>query len=258
MHVSQTSPVSGPTISVALTPAAPIPIEGCTVVAVDILRATTAICAAFQAGAEEIVPLDTLEALEGYRGKGYLLAAERGGKKIGDAHYGNSPTEYLRHDLHGQRLAYSTTNGTRCILRGAAADTTLVGAFANITALTERLLSSPTPLVIICSGWEGNICVEDTLFAGALIERLLASGRYSTTNDAARMALDLWHLGKSDPYAYCLPRAYHIQRLDSFGSHDDVLFAFRPDTCPVVPQLEEGRLKIAAAKNRLKLRTHRK
>ena len=247
MHVSQTSPVSGPTISVALTPAAPIPIEGCTVVAVDILRATTAICAAFQAGAEEIVPLDTLEALEGYRGKGYLLAAERGGKKIGDAHYGNSPTEYLRHDLHGQRLAYSTTNGTRCILRGAAADTTLVGAFANITALTERLLSSPTPLVIICSGWEGNICVEDTLFAGALIERLLASGRYSTTNDAARMALDLWHLGKSDPYAYCLPRAYHIQRLDSFGAHDDVLFAFRPDTCPVVPQLEEGRLKIAAA-----------
>ena len=118
MNASQISPVSGPTITVALTPAAPIPIEGCTVVAVDILRATTAICAAFQAGAEEIVPLDTLEALEGYRGKGYLLAAERGGKKIGDAHYGNSPTEYLRHDLHGQRLAYSTTNGTRCILRG--------------------------------------------------------------------------------------------------------------------------------------------
>lgn len=238
--------MSGPTISVALTPAAPIPIEGCTFVAVDILRATTAICAAFQAGAEVIVPLDTLEALEGYRGKGYLLAAERGGKKIGDAHYGNSPTEYLRHDLHGQRLAYSTTNGTRCILRGAAADTTLVGAFANITALTERILNNvsrtPAPLVIICSGWEGNVCVEDTLFAGALIERLLASGRYSTTNDAARMALDLWRLGKDDPYAYCLPRAYHIQRLDSFGAHHDVLFAFRQDTCPVVPRLEDGKL----------------
>ena len=237
--------MSASPISVALTPAAPISIEGCTVVAVDILRATTAICAAFQAGADEIVPLDTLEALENYRGKGYLLAAERGGKKIGDAHYGNSPTEYLRHDLHGQRLAYSTTNGTRCILRGAAADTTLVGAFANIMALTERFLSHPAPLVIICSGWEGNFCIEDTLFAGALIDRLLDSGRYSTTNDATRMALDLWNLGKDDPYAYCLPRAYHIQRLDSFGAHDDVLFAFRQDTCPVVPRLEGGKLKIA-------------
>ena len=237
--------MSASPISVALTPAAPISIEGCTVVAVDILRATTAICAAFQAGADEIVPLDTLEALENYRGKGYLLAAERGGKKIGDAHYGNSPTEYLRHDLHGQRLAYSTTNGTRCILRGAAADTTLVGAFANIMVLTERLLSHPAPLVIICSGWEGNFCIEDTLFAGALIDRLAASGLYAVLQDAARMALDLWRLGKDDPYAYCLPRAYHIQRLDSFGAHDDVLFAFRQDTCPVVPRLEGGKLKIA-------------
>ena len=124
-------------ISLALTPALTPRLEGTTVVSVDILRATTAICAAFQAGAEEIVPLDTLEALEGYRGKGYLLAAERGGRKVGDAHYGNSPTEYLRHDLHGKRLAYSTTNGTRCILRGADACETLVGAFANISALTE-------------------------------------------------------------------------------------------------------------------------
>lgn len=235
--------MSASPISVALTPAAPISIEGCTVVAVDILRATTAICAAFQAGADEIVPLDTLEALENYRGKGYLLAAERGGKKIGDAHYGNSPTEYLRHDLHGQRLAYSTTNGTRCILRGAAADTTLVGAFANIMVLTERLLSHPAPLVIICSGWEGDFCIEDTLFAGALIDRLAASGLYAVSQDAARMALDLWHLGKSDPYAFCLPRATHIQRLDSFGAHDDVLFAFRQDTCPVLPRLTQGILK---------------
>ena len=64
-----------------------------TTVAVDILRATTAVCAAFQAGAEEIVPLDTLEALEDYRQRGWMRAAERGGRKIGDAEYGNSPTE---------------------------------------------------------------------------------------------------------------------------------------------------------------------
>lgn len=230
-------------ISLALTPALTPRLEGTTVVSVDILRATTAICAAFHAGAGEIVPLDSLQALDAYRPLGYLLAAERGGRKVGDAHYGNSPTEYLRNNLHGQRLAYSTTNGTRCILRGADARETLVGAFANISTLTERLLSHPAPLVIICSGWEGDFCIEDTLFAGALIDRLTASGLHAVSQDAARMALDLWHLGKSDPYAFCLPRATHIQRLEGFGAHDDVVFAFRQDTCPVLPRLTQGILK---------------
>ena len=136
--------------------------------AVDVLRATTAICAAFQAGAECIVPLDSLEALEPYRAQGFLRAAERGGRKIGDAEYGNSPTEYMSTDLHGKRIAYSTTNGTVSILRGGDADRTLVGCFANIDALSERLLAQPQDLVILCSGWKNDFSIEDTLFAGAL------------------------------------------------------------------------------------------
>ena len=114
-----------------------------TTVAVDILRATTAICAAFFAGAKEIVPLDSLEPLEAYHAQGYLRAAERGGKKIGDAEYGNSPTEYLSSNLHGKRMAYSTTNGTVSILRGSDAERTLVGCFANINTLTHLLIDKP-------------------------------------------------------------------------------------------------------------------
>ena len=79
--------------------------------AIDVLRATSAVCAAFQAGCNTVVPLDTLEGISRYRNHGYLIAAERGGKKVDGAEYGNSPTEYLRHDMHGVKLAYSTTNG---------------------------------------------------------------------------------------------------------------------------------------------------
>ena len=210
-----------------------------TTVAVDILRATTAVCAAFAAGAEEIVPLDSLEALEGYREQGYLRAAERGGRKIGDAEYGNSPTEYLRHDLHGQRLAYSTTNGTVCMLRGADAERTLVGAFANFDALAEVLLDSPQDLVILCSGWKNDFSVEDTLFAGALCQRLIGSGLYTTKHDAVEMAMTLWDSCK-DPYGYCMAHASHVQRLIGFGAEADIEFAFRMNTCPVVPRLKEG------------------
>ena len=216
--------------------------EGHTTVAVDILRATTSICAAFAAGAEEIVPLESLEALDDYHARGYLRAAERGGRKIGDAEFGNSPTEYLANDLHGQRLAYSTTNGTVSIRKGSDADRTLVGSFANIDALARLLLTSPQNLVILCSGWENDFSIEDTLFAGALCRRLMDSGLYSSRHDAVQMALALWDACHGDPYEYSLRTASHVKRLQGFGADADIEFAFRMNTCGVVPCLKEGTL----------------
>lgn len=215
-----------------------------TTVAVDILRATTAVCAAFQAGVAEIVPLDSLEALRHYHSLGYISAAERGGKKVEGAEWGNSPTEYLSSDLHGQRLAYSTTNGTVCMLRGSDADRTLIGAFSNLSALTQLLTNEPQDLVILCSGWKNDFSIEDTLFAGALCQRLIDSGHYATTHDAVRMAIDLWKICNGDPYNYSLRYASHVQRLIGFGAEQDIEFAFRLDTCPLVPILKEGRLTL--------------
>lgn len=214
--------------------------SGHTTVAIDLLRATSAVCAAFQAGCREVVPLDSLEALEPYRTEGYAIAAERGGKKLPGSDYGNSPTEYLRCDMIGVRLAYSTTNGTVCILRGADADTTLVGAFANLTALAERLLKDGRDTVLLCSGWQNDFCIEDTLVAGALLERLADVA--TPHGDAAQMAIALWQVAKENPYEYCR-RCTHVHRLEGFGAGEDVVFAFRQDTCPVVPVLINGKLK---------------
>lgn len=215
-------------------------------VAVDVLRATTAICAAFQAGVDEIVPLDSLEALQPFRSQGYLRAAERDGHKIGDADCGNSPTEYLTMDLRGKRIAYSTTNGTVCILRGSDADETMPGCFANISALTNRLMSINKDVVILCSGWKNDFSIEDALFAGALSQRLLDSGRFATSNDAVLMAVALWNQAKDNPYEYCQHNASHVHRLEAFGpgACRDIVFAFKQDTCPVVPRLSHGRLTL--------------
>lgn len=210
-------------------------------VAIDVLRATSAACAAFQAGCDTVVPLDTLEGIGRYRTHGYLIAAERGGKKVDGAEYGNSPTEYLKHDMHGVKLAYSTTNGTISILRGADADLTLVGAFANLTALCDCLKRENRDTVLLCSGWQNDFCIEDTLVAGAIVERLQGVGEIC--GDAANMALALWQVAKDDPYGYC-QRCTHVHRLDGFGAHADVEFAFRQDTCPVVPVLKNGELKV--------------
>lgn len=213
-------------------------------VAIDLLRATTAVCAAFQAGCSSVVPLDTLEGLLPYRELGFKLAAERGGKKVGDAEYGNSPTEYLRHDMSGIKLAYSTTNGTVTILRGADADLTLVGSFSNLTALCERLQKEDMDVVLLCSGWQQDFCIEDTLVAGAIIEKLSTlNSQFSIHSDAATMAYAMWQLAKDDPYEYC-QRCTHVHRLYGLGAAEDVRFAFRQDTCPVVPVLKNGILTL--------------
>lgn len=212
-------------------------------VAIDVLRATTAVCAAFQAGCTAVVPLDTLEGIDRFRENGYLVAAERGGKKVGNAEYGNSPTEYLRHDMSGIRLAYSTTNGTVSMLRGADADLTLVGSFANISALCDRLVREDKNTILLCSGWQNDFCIEDTLVAGAIIEKLeTIHPALTIENDAANMALAMWQVAKHDPYEYC-QRCTHVHRLYGLGAADDVRFAFRQDTCPVVPVLRNNELK---------------
>lgn len=205
-------------------------------VAVDILRATSSICAAFASGADEVVPLENLSDLDLYRAKGYTLAAERGGRKVGDAQCGNSPTEYRAMNLAGCRLAYSTTNGTVAILRAAEAGETLIGSFSNISALAAKLAGAARNVVLLCSGWLGSTSLEDTLFCGALGERLVDSGAFEPCDDATTMAMRLWQSAAADPYDYCRA-ATHVHRLQGLGYDHDVRFALRPDTCRVVPQV---------------------
>jgi len=209
---------------------------GHTTVAIDILRATSSICAAFAAGADEVVPLESLDELEIYREKGYTLAAERGGKKIGDAQCGNSPTEYRTMNLAGKRLAYSTTNGTVAILRAAEAGHTLIGCFSNLSALFERLQGEGRDVVLLCSGWIGSASMEDSLFCGALSEKLMSSGLFEPCDDATVMAIRLWRLAAGNPYDFCSV-ATHVHRLQSMGYDRDVRFSLQADTCRVVPQV---------------------
>lgn len=210
-----------------------------TTIVVDILRATTSICAAFQAGVEEVVPLNSLEPLPHYRELGYTLAAERNGEKIQNAQCGNSPTEYLTMNLKGQRLAYSTTNGTVGILMAANdSKRVLIGCFSNLSALVDILQHDENNLVILCSGWKNGVSIEDTLFAGNLIEQL---NNYQPINDAANMAKTLYTNVQNDLYGYC-QRGTHIHRLQRLNYDRDIKFAFKKDSCPVVPELIKGTL----------------
>ncbi|HRS54372.1 MAG TPA: 2-phosphosulfolactate phosphatase, partial [Bacteroidales bacterium] len=75
---------------------------------IDVLRATTSICTAFQNNVKEIIPVATLEEAKEYKLKGFIVAAERDGIKADFADFGNSPFNFMNDDIKDQTLVYST------------------------------------------------------------------------------------------------------------------------------------------------------
>jgi 2-phosphosulfolactate phosphatase len=215
--------------------------ENFIVVLTDILRATTSICAAFENGVESIIPVADLEEARRMKEKGYLVASEQDGKKLDFADFGNSAFNFTREAIAGRTLVYCTTNGTRALDMARDAATIAIGAFTNITALTEWLRRQEKHVVILCSGWKGKFCLEDSLFAGALAAKLLADPRFGSVCDSVAAATDLWHLAEADLAGY-LEKAAHRHRLKRLGLDDVLPYSLTPDTTDVVPVFDGERI----------------
>jgi len=204
------------------------------VVIIDVLRATTAFCAAFDSGARAVIPVSGLDELLVYKNKGYLTAAERDGNKVDFADFGNSPTVFLNTDLNGKELAYSTTNGTQAVEMAKSSGNIAVAAFVNLQAVSGWLMEQQKNVVILCSGWKNTFSLEDTLCAGALVEILEQSGLFNPICDASGMALSLWQSSKND-LQEVVKKASHYQRLVKLGQQVDLMHCFRLNTSVAVP-----------------------
>jgi 2-phosphosulfolactate phosphatase len=207
------------------------------VVLVDILRATTSICAAFENGVEKIIPVATLEEAKAFKSKGFLVASEQDGKKLDFADFGNSAFNFTREVIGGKVLVYCTTNGTRALDVAREAEKIAIGAFINLHALADWLGRQGKNIVILCSGWKNKFCLEDTLFAGALTRVLLEDTGFITACDSAHAAMDLWRMAKPDPLEY-IEKAAHRKRLQKLGLDDVIPYSFKMDITRVVPVFE--------------------
>jgi 2-phosphosulfolactate phosphatase len=204
------------------------------VVIVDVLRATSAFCAAFDSGAKAVIPVSGLDELLEYKNKGYLTAAERNGNKVDFADFGNSPGVFLQSDLKGKELAYSTTNGTQAVEMAKSCGNIVVAAFVNLDAVCLWLLGQKKNVVILCSGWKNTFSLEDTLCAGALVETLEKTGNYAHTCDASGASLSLWKSSK-DNLQEEAKKASHYQRLVVLGQLDDLKHCFQLNVSKAVP-----------------------
>ncbi|GAB2966007.1 2-phosphosulfolactate phosphatase family protein [Hymenobacter coalescens] len=219
-------------------------LRGRVAVVVDVLRATSSIVTALASGVTHVFAVAELAECRAVgQEHGCLTAAERDGRQAKGFDLGNSPFGYLDGQLpvRGRAVAISTTNGTQALRRSLGADAVVIGAFLNLQAVADFARQQQKDVLVVCAGWKGQFCLEDTLFGGALAERL--ADAFDTTHaDATLAALHLWQQAKTDLQGYLL-QSSHVRRLNSLEANKDFEFCLRLDEYPAtLPVWREDRL----------------
>jgi 2-phosphosulfolactate phosphatase len=215
-------------------------------VVVDVLRASTTIVHALAAGCACVrvcLEVDEARLLAGEMQAGkVLLGGERNGIPVPGFDLGNSPGEYTAKVCRGTTLVLTTTNGTRALHRAAEAERVLIASFVNYSAVCEQLRHDARPVHIICSGTEGEIALEDTLLAGALVDFLCELVEVRL-NDSARLAWDCF-----ENHGRVLAGALEIgkggAKLRDLGYHEDIRAAAQVDQFNLVPELRRDPLRV--------------
>ena len=207
------------------------------VVVIDVLRATSAIVTAFFNGVSKMVPVSTVEEAREYQLNGFMAAAERNGEVIEGFELGNSPFGYMNNKVKGKTIAISTTNGTQAIEASKKASKILIGSFLNLDVLCEYLINQKKDVVLLCAGWKNKFNLEDTLFAGAVVEKLSSELDINIICDSAIASSHLYSIAKNDLYSF-LANSSHRNRLAKLDLERDVKYCLTPNQCPVIPVME--------------------
>lgn len=229
-----------------LTPTDQIP--DCAI-AIDVLRATTTIATALNAGAEAVQAFSDMEKLmyvsEQWPSEKRLRAGERGGAMVPGCDLGNSPLDCTPERVQGRRLFISTTNGTRALQCVQNSPVVLAAAFVNRLAVVQYILAQqPETVWLVGSGWEGSFSLEDTACAGAIAYTLLEKLNHSLDelagNDEVIGALALYSQWK-DQLLEMFYHASHGKRLLRLDCQADLNYCAQTDSLDVLPiQKEPG------------------
>ena len=212
---------------------------GSIIVIIDILRATSAICTAFEHGAASIIPVAEITEARNYKERGFLVAAERDGYVLDFADFGNSPFNFTREKIAGKTIVYSTTNGTGIIRLASSADKIVIGSFLNLGSLSKWISDQDKDVVLFCAGWKNRFNLEDTICAGAIAENLMSTSLYSTICDSTVAALDLWSLAKDNVPGY-IDKVAQRSRLRDKKLDDCIPFCLTQDYTQKIPVIKDG------------------
>ena len=255
-----------PILNVYGLPTAVTPEEmaGGTVVVIDVLRASTTIVHALEAGAIEVIPCQEVDDARAVAARlpreSVVLGGERKGLPIDGFDLGNSPTDYVPAIVGGRTVVFTTTNGTRAMEQCRLAKRVLIGAFVNASAVLEQL-AGQEQVHLLCAGTGGRYGRDDVLMAGLLVERLQRQGGVQGAlpyrlNAQAVTARESWISSFAPPLALGAepvdPELLAAQLRETIGGRNltavgleaDILTAARLDRFPSVPELDPQTFRI--------------
>lgn len=134
------------------------------VVAIDVIRAFTTAAFAFAAGAQEIIPVSTVEEAFALRHHfpGSLVMGEVGGQPPEGFDFGNSPIAIAKADLTGRRIIQRTSAGTQGLVRSIQAQTLLAGSFVCARATIDYIKQQrPRRVTFVSTGNNPNVNEDD-------------------------------------------------------------------------------------------------
>ncbi len=217
-----------------------------TTVIIDVLRATTTIATALEAGAKEIIPVGSLDfamKISGAAAGGQtLLCGERNINMIEGFSHGNSPLEYKDENIEGKSIIFFTTNGSKAIVKAKFSENLFLASFNNLDAIVNYLIKLDKDFNIVCSASEGVFCVEDTVCAGKIVSEVLNKKPKCEITDASKAAIVLYEFFGKD-LLKMLSECEHGKKLAAKGFSEDIEYCAKLNSNNIIPYFENGSIK---------------
>lgn len=142
--------------------------NGLTVI-IDVFRAFSTACYAFNLEAEKIIPVGNIEIAYQLKTQNpnFILVGERNEQKPDGFDFGNSPSLLIREKIAGKTIIHTTSSGTQGIVNATNADEIITGSFVNAGAIIRYVqMKQPQYVSLVCMGYACEYPTdEDTLCA---------------------------------------------------------------------------------------------
>jgi 2-phosphosulfolactate phosphatase len=141
-------------------------------VIIDVFRAFSVACYAFDAGAVRIIATAGVDNAFQLKKKyvNSVLVGEREEKKIEGFDFGNSPTEIIKTDLRGITVIHTTTAGTNGLVNAVNADVVMTGSIVNAGAIVRYIKAlNPEHVSLIAMGYRATLSADEDLLCAEMI-----------------------------------------------------------------------------------------
>lgn len=149
--------------------------QGLTVI-IDVFRAFSTACYAFDGGAYKIFPIGEIEQVYQIKNKNpdFVLVGERNEQKLPGFDFGNSPSQLLDADLKGKTIVHTTSSGTQGIANANNADEIITGGFVNAGAIIKYIQQKqPQRVSLVCMGYACRYPTDEDTFCAEYIKNEL-------------------------------------------------------------------------------------